>query len=172
MRKGKIIVLNGVSSSGKTTIAKELANILPDYFHIAIDDYDYLIEQLEDRENGKLIPVETDILFHRQLRIFSDFGVNLIVDTVIATEMVLEDFQKTFVGYPVIFVAVHCPIEILHRREKERRDRKIDQAAHQIDFVHQNIQYDLEIDTHQRSLEFNTKKIYDFIQSLPSNLEV
>ena len=172
MHKGKIIVLNGVSSSGKTIIAKELAKILPDYFHVSIDDYDYLIEKMEDRENGKLIPVETDIFFHRQLKIFSDFGVNLIVDHVILNDMVLNDIQKTFVGYPVIFVAVHCPIEILNRREKERRDRKIGQAAQQLDFVHKNIQYDLEIDTHQRSLEFNTKKIYDFIQSLPSNLEV
>lgn len=161
--------MNGVSSSGKSTVAKELAKILPDYFHVSIDDYDYLIEKMEDREKGKLIPIETDILFHRQLRILSDFGVNLIVDTVIANEMVLEDFQKTFIGYPVIFVAVHCPIDILNRREKERRDRNIGQAVQQLDFVHQNIQYDLEIDTHLQSLEFNTKLIYEFIQSLPSN---
>lgn len=169
MHKGKIVLMNGVSSSGKSTVAKELAKILPDYFHVSIDDYDYLIEKMEDREKGKLIPIETDILFHRQLRILSDFGVNLIVDTVIANEMVLEDFQKTFIGYPVIFVAVHCPIDILNRREKERRDRNIGQAVQQLDFVHQNIQYDLEIDTHLQSLEFNTKLIYEFIQSLPSN---
>ncbi|HSM24759.1 MAG TPA: AAA family ATPase, partial [Anaerolineaceae bacterium] len=161
--------MNGVSSSGKSTVAKELAKILPDYFHVSIDDYDYLIEKMEDREKGKLIPIETDILFHRQLRILSDFGVNLIVDTVIANEMVLEDFQKTFIDYPVIFVAVHCPVEILNRREKVRSDRLIGQAAKQLNFVHQNIQYNLEIDTHKHSLEFNTKLIYEFIQSLPSN---
>ncbi|HSM24110.1 MAG TPA: AAA family ATPase [Anaerolineaceae bacterium] len=169
MHKGKIVLLNGVSSSGKTTFAKELAKILPDYFHISIDDYDYVIEKMEDRENGKLIPVETDIFFHRQLKDFSDYGVNLIVDNVIDNEMVLQDFNNTLNGYPVTYIAVHCPIEILKHREHDREDRQIGQAAQQLDFVHQNIQYDLEIDTHQQSLEFNTKLIYEFIQSLPSN---
>jgi|AutmiccommuBRH23_1029490.scaffolds.fasta_scaffold00039_69 chloramphenicol 3-O phosphotransferase len=166
MHKGNIIVLNGVSSSGKTTIAKELAKILPEYFHLSIDDYDYVIEKMEDREKGKLIPVETDIFFHRQLKIFSDYGVNLIVDNVIDNEIVLQDFKNSLKGYPVILIAVHCPFEILNRREKERGDRQIGQAAQQLDFVHQNIQYDLEIDTHQQSLEYNTKRIYDFILSL------
>ena len=169
MHKGNIILLNGVSSSGKTTIAKELAIILPDYFHISIDDYDYVIEKMEDREKGKLIPIETDIFFHRQLKNFSDYGVNLIVDNVIDNETVLQDFKNTLNGYPVTYIAVHCPVEILKHREQDRGDRQIGQAAQQLDFVHQDIQYDLEIDTHQQSLEYNTKRIYDFIQSLSSN---
>jgi chloramphenicol 3-O phosphotransferase len=166
MHKGNIIVLNGVSSSGKTTIANELAKLLPDYFHISIDDYDYVIEKMEDREKGKLIPVATDIFFHRQLKIFSDFGVNLIVDNVIDNETVLQDFKNTLNGYPVTYIAIHCPAEILKHREQDRGDRQIGQAAQQLDFVHQNIQYDLEIDTHQQPLEYNTKRIYDFILSL------
>jgi chloramphenicol 3-O phosphotransferase len=166
MHKGNIIVLNGVSSSGKTTIANELAKLLPDYFHISIDDYDYVIEKMEDREKGKLIPVATDIFFHRQLKIFSDFGVNLIVDNVIDNETVLQDFKNTLNGYPVTYIAIHCPAEILKHREQDRGDRQIGQAAQQLDFVHQDIQYDLEIDTHQQSLEYNTKRIYDFILSL------
>jgi chloramphenicol 3-O phosphotransferase len=166
MHKGNIILLNGVSSSGKTTIAKELAKILPDYFHISIDDYDYVIEKMEDREKGKLIPIETDIFFHRQLKNFSDYGVNLIVDNVIDNETVLQDFKNTLNGYPVTYIAIHCPAEILKHREQDRGDRQIGQAAQQLDFVHQNIQYDLEIDTHQQPLEYNTKRIYDFILSL------
>jgi chloramphenicol 3-O phosphotransferase len=169
MHKGNIILLNGVSSSGKTTIAKELAKILPDYFHISIDDYDYVIEKMEDREKGKLIPIETDIFFHRQLKNFSDYGVNLIVDNVIDNETVLQDFKNTLNGYPVTYIAVHCPVEILKHREQDRGDRQIGQAAQQLDFIHQDIQYDLEIDTHQQSLEYNTKQICDFIQSLSSN---
>jgi chloramphenicol 3-O-phosphotransferase len=38
MEKGKIIFLNGVSSSGKTTLAKSLQERLPDLFYwIAVD---------------------------------------------------------------------------------------------------------------------------------------
>ncbi|MEH7884353.1 hypothetical protein V7654_08500 [Bacillus sp. JJ1609] len=63
MKKGKIILLNGVSSSGKTSLSKELINLLPDYFHISIDDFDTIIERIEDRENDRLIPVPTEHFF-------------------------------------------------------------------------------------------------------------
>ncbi|MGA9226013.1 MAG: hypothetical protein WB217_06725 [Mesobacillus sp.] len=38
MNKGKIILLNGVSSSGKSSLSKELVKLMPDYFHLSIDD--------------------------------------------------------------------------------------------------------------------------------------
>ena len=63
MKKGKLILLNGVSSSGKTTIAKELLKHLPDYFYCGLDNFDLLIEQMEEREIRHLIPVETEYFF-------------------------------------------------------------------------------------------------------------
>ena len=57
MEKGMIIVLNGVSSSGKSTLAKEITKLRPDFFAFSIDDYDLVIEKMEDRENQHLIPI-------------------------------------------------------------------------------------------------------------------
>lgn len=59
MTRGTIIALNGVSSSGKTTLARELVKQLPEYFHFSLDDFDLVIQKMEDREKGRLIPVAT-----------------------------------------------------------------------------------------------------------------
>ena len=40
MNRGKIIILNGVSSSGKTTLAKALQNAFDElYVRLSIDDF-------------------------------------------------------------------------------------------------------------------------------------
>jgi chloramphenicol 3-O-phosphotransferase len=46
--KGNIIFLNGVSSAGKSTLSKEIVKLLPNYFHFSVDDYDTIIERMEE----------------------------------------------------------------------------------------------------------------------------
>lgn len=163
MKQGHIIFLNGVSSSGKTTLAAGLIKHLPDYFHFSSDQYDFIIEQMEDRDNGRLIPVETEIFIHRTIKMFSDYGVNLIVDHILHDKATLLDFRHTLLNYPVTMIGVHCPVEILNQRESLRGDRMTGLAARQLEFVHQNIHYDLEVDTHHHSLEYNTRLICEYV---------
>ncbi|MGM1047294.1 MAG: chloramphenicol phosphotransferase CPT family protein [Bacillota bacterium] len=164
MKKGNIILLNGVSSSGKTTLAKELLKKLPDYFHYSIDDFDIVIEHMEDRENNRLIPVETAYFFHRTIAMFSDKGVNLIVDHVIHDQFTRSDCVKCLSGYPLLLIGVHCPVEELKRREKERGDRRIGQAQEQLEFVHKEEVYDIEVDTFIDGLENCIEKIIQKVQ--------
>jgi chloramphenicol 3-O phosphotransferase len=164
MEKGKIILLNGVSSSGKSSLSEELEKLLPDYFHLSIDDFDTIIERMEDREHARLIPVPTEHFFHRNLAMFSDKGVNLIVDQILHDEDTLKDCAEILENYPVFIVGVHCPAEELERREKARGNRTIGQAVRQLDFVHQqNEVYDIEVNTHQMSLEANAQVIVDIL---------
>ncbi|SMF84454.1 chloramphenicol 3-O phosphotransferase [Paenibacillus uliginis N3/975] len=164
MKKGNIILLNGVSSSGKTTLAKELLKKLPDYFHYSIDDFDIVIDHMEDRENNRLIPVETEYFFHRTIAMFSDKGVNLIVDHVIYDQFTRADCVKCLSGYPLLLIGVHCPVEELKRREKERGDRRIGQAQEQLEFVHKEEVYDIEVDTFIDGLENCIEKIVQKVQ--------
>lgn len=167
--KGKIILLNGVSSSGKTTLAEELVHSLPGYFRLSIDDFDGLIEGMEDRERGgsRLIPVDTEVFFHRTVAMFSDQGVNLVVDQILHNGETLKDCLKVFRDYPVLFVGVHCPSEELCRREELRGDRRIGQAVGQLDFVHQQGEnYDVEVDTFRDGLEECVRRIVERVQGL------
>lgn len=162
MIKGKIILLNGVSSSGKSTLSKELVKSLPDYFHLSIDDYDTVIQRMEDRVNQRLIPVPTEYYFHRTIAMFSDSGINLVVDQILHDKETTRDCFESLKNYPVLFVGVHCPPIELDRREQERGDRTIGQAKKQLEFVHQqNERYDIEIDTYKNSIEFNVNLILE-----------
>jgi chloramphenicol 3-O phosphotransferase len=162
MNKGRIILLNGVSSSGKSSLSKELVKQLSDYFHYSIDDFDMVIERMEDRENQHLIPVSTEYYFHRTIAMFSDSGINLIVDQILHNEETKKDCYETLKDYPVLFVGVQCPLEELERRERDRGDRTIGQAKGQLEYVHQqNEHYDLVVDTYRDGLETNVKLIIE-----------
>ena len=60
----------------------------------------------------------------------------------------------------MILIGIHCPTEILVRRERERGDRVVGLANSQLDFVHKGIKYDLEINTHNNTLEHNINIIF------------
>ncbi|MBM6617734.1 chloramphenicol phosphotransferase CPT family protein [Bacillus suaedaesalsae] len=154
MKKGTIILLNGVSSSGKSTLSKQLTNLLPDFFHLSGDDYDLVIEKMEDRVNERLIPVPTEYFIHRTIAMFSDKGINLIVDQILHNDETFVDCLEVLHHYPVLFVGVHCPLDELSRREKERGDRKIGQAVFQLEYVHQQKEeYDIEVNTKVNTVE-------------------
>lgn len=159
MTKGNIILLNGVSSSGKSTLAKALTKRLPEYFHYSIDDFDLVVERMEDRDSGRLIPVATECFFHRTIAMFADKGVNLIVDHVIHDDYTKADWAESLAGYPLLRVGVHCPREELERRERERGNRRIGQALEQLHFVHKEEVYDVEVDTCIEGLNRCVEKI-------------
>lgn len=166
--KGKIILLNGVSSSGKTTLVEELVRCMSGYFRLSIDDFDTLIEKMEDRESGeRLIPVATEVFFHRTVVMFSDQGVNVIVDQILHNEETMKDCLEVLRDYPVFFVGVHCPMEELERREKVRGDRCIGQAVKQLDYVHQQGEvYDVEVDTFREAIEDCARVIIERHQAM------
>ena len=163
---GKIILLNGVSSSGKSSLAKELAYQLESYFHLSIDDFDLVIEKMEDRNTEKLIPIPTEVFFHEAVRMFSDKGVHLVVDQILHDEETISHLLSVLKGYPVLFVGVHCPAEEIDRREKNRRDRTIGQGRAQLAFVHrQNETYDIEVNTGEIPLKAAAEKIINRLES-------
>ena len=162
-KKGHIILLNGTSSSGKSTMAKEIIKELPEYFHLSVDEYAYFIDLMEKRDDKRLIPVETYHYFHRNIAMFSDSGVSVVVDTLFDCEASREDFFDVLKGYPVLKVGLYCSEEVLAIREQERGDRCIGNAKGQINIVHKNMSYDLSIDTHQDDKLINAKKIINLI---------
>lgn len=95
-----------------------------------------------------LIPVPTEHFFHRNIAMFSDKGVNLVVDKILHNEDTTKDCYEILNDYPVLFVGVHCPLTELEKREKDRGDRTIGQAKAQLNYVNQQGEvYDIEVDT-------------------------
>jgi len=163
-KRGHIILLNGTSSSGKSTLSKAIIEEVPEYFHLSVDEYAYFIDLMETREDKRLIPVETSYFFHRNIAMFSDSGVNVIVDTVFDNESSKEDFWKTLEGYPLLSVGVECPEEELARREEARGDRRTGLAKEQLDHVHKGNRYDLTINTHNESTKDSVARIVNALK--------
>lgn len=159
MKNGKLILINGVSSSGKTTIAREIESLLSDFFYSSLDEFDLLIEKMENREAGKLIQAETEILYHRWLKSLIDCGVNVIVDHVLHTKIIKEDFLTIFSDVKIFKIGLSCSLLTLKEREKLRGDRRVGLAESQYNEIHQNITYDRILNTDENNLTENISRI-------------
>jgi chloramphenicol 3-O phosphotransferase len=155
MQPGKIIFLNGTSSSGKTTIGKRLQEKLPEpYLLYSVDDLlnclpGWVFEPTtqEDADKSNQIIYNLISNFHRVVGTLARAGTNLIVDHVLQEEVWLTECLKEWHGLEVCFVGVKCPLDELEKREKERGNRNPGTAAYQFDRVHAHNMYDIEVDT-------------------------
>ena len=168
-----IVLLNGVGSVGKGSIAKALQKITTEpYLHVEMDAFLEMLPDIYQNhpdglsfettiEGGKpSVFVRTGNVAERALRgmrhaiaAMAAAGNNLIVDEVIfgnvTTEFgnVLSEYRMLLAPFQLYLVGIHAPLEVLEERERRRGDRLIGLARWQYGHVHQGIAYDLEIDT-------------------------
>ena len=152
---GKIILINGASSSGKSTLARQLQQALPiPFWHFSFD-------HLRDSNALPMARIRSGEMdwsamrpavfagFHRCLPVLAEAGNNLIVDHIIENEMWMSDLVTLLGGLDVFFVGLHCPLPELERRERERGNRRVGEARTDFQAVHGFAEYDLEIDSMQ-----------------------
>ena len=152
---GKIILINGASSAGKSTLARLLQQKLHEPFlHWS---FDHLRESnalpMARIRNGELDwalmrPAVFDG-FHRCLPAFARAGNNLIVDHIIEQGQWMAGLVELLAPFDVFFVGVHCPLPELERRERHRGDRRIGDARTDFHSMHRRTEYDLHIDATQ-----------------------
>jgi chloramphenicol 3-O phosphotransferase len=156
MEKGKIIFLNGTSSSGKSSLATKIQEVSAEkFYHVQIDTFcDMLHEKNFDND---FVNTENSVasIMHKFILSLCKNGENVIVDTVIENhhENWLKECVELLYDMPVTFVKVNCPLPELERRELERGDRRIGQAKEQLSNMNFNDVYDLEVNTCKNSIE-------------------
>lgn len=180
MKRGMIVLLNGASSSGKTSISNELVNQKEILFHhLSIDDFFHNFNEFIDTKFPDLEPTrEVDdhvvaqiifdpivSMFYSTVKLFSEMGLNVIVDTVIENDKWFNECLDVFSDLPTLFVGVVCSKEELARREQIRGDRKIGLANSQFDKVYCFNEYDLEVNTEELNPAECAEKILSFIKS-------
>jgi chloramphenicol 3-O phosphotransferase len=160
MNKGNIIWLNGVSSSGKTTLSRMLQQKFDEpYFWLSHDTF-------HDMNPRKLFDIDflefeyqSAISLAHTAKVFSDLGRNVIADSVFVEEATVqkpETIKETIsllCDYPVLFVHVVCNKEELALREIRRGDRHLGQALAQLNDLIPKDEYDFTVNTSLNSIE-------------------
>jgi len=164
MRLPDVILLNGSTSSGKTSIARVLQAQLPQpYLHAGIDTIfpllppslcETVLGYRFEREPDGAMPIVLGDGFlgvarawRRMVRAGVDAGQRFIIDDVWLTPADRPDWAAALAGLDVVFVGVRCDLDELLRRELARGDRGIGQALSQQKTVHSFGGYDLKVDT-------------------------
>jgi chloramphenicol 3-O phosphotransferase len=150
----RIIFLNGASSAGKTTLAKALQRQLDTPFlHVSSDQ---LVGMLPPRRDPSGPFAWIDELrpcffagFHRCIPALASAGNDLIVDHIIELPAWRSDLTTLLADFDVFLVGVHCNVDEIDRRERQRGDRRLGEGrTHlELDAIHTFGPYDLEVDT-------------------------
>ena len=171
-----MIVLNGGSSSGKTSIARCLQRLLgPTWMTLGVDDLvwalpggdevDDLIRAQDDGDEPA--GTEGSIKFgpDGSVTVGDDFrraeaswyagaaaigrcGTGLILDEVfLGGRSSQERLSSALAGLPVVWVGIRCDPGVAAAREHDRPDRVTGMARLQAARVHEGVVYDLVVDT-------------------------
>jgi len=157
MNKGKIIYLNGVTSTGKTTLSKsiqQIANV--NFYHMSFDMFQQMISMKFLQDNYWKYLSESIIIAYYTAKTMSDMNINVIIDGMLLEmpEFQLnyqkshyEIFKDIFTDSSLLLVQVSCPLEECRKRNIERGDRGVDQSDWQNDKMAKNIEYDFVVNT-------------------------
>lgn len=114
---------------------------------------------------GQIIFDPINSVYYATIKLFSEMGSNVIVDTVIDNDKRFNDYLDVLFDYPTLFVGVLCSKEELTRREQIRGDREIGLANSQYEKIYSFNEYDLEVNTEESSPTECAAKILSFIKS-------
>jgi chloramphenicol 3-O phosphotransferase len=149
---GRIILLNGASSSGKSTLARSLQARLDEAFwHFSIDHLNTANVLPEARiRSGEFAwnALRESFFegFHRCIPALAEAGNNLVVEHIVETAAWRDRLLRLLARFDVYFVGVHCPLPELERRERERGDRRAGEARADFETTHALCTYDFEVD--------------------------
>ena len=151
--KNYICYLNGVSSCGKTSIAKVMLEKLEEKtIYLSLDNIHENLNYKYSNEKWELYRQEVFGL-HRSANIWYNLGFNVIVDCVLAQKVLWDDALKVL--GESFFVGVFAPLDVILQREEERGRKDFELVKKQFNITHQQLdKYSLMIDsTHNTPAE-------------------
>lgn len=189
---GKLIVLNGGSSAGKSSVALEFQELASEcWMHLGIDAFwgalphsQLDLQQVRPEYYTWDLTVDADGLewlgvtpgpilekaMHARylaLRAFLDEGLNVISDDLIWTREWLVDLLSIFDGYEVWLVGLHVSDEEGARRERERGGRIDGANRGSAVAAHADMEYDFELNTTGVAPQVLAREVYEKYQALP-----
>src|SRR3954447_21052151 len=127
MPSGRIVLLNGPSSAGKTTLTQAVSRRLATPWLVLPVD---LFHQIRTRPDADLTDRQWQDVFHRTRAAYhralvgaASVGCDVLGDHVLSEPWRLDDLLRLSAGLDVLLVHVTCDPVGLLRRERSRHDR-------------------------------------------------
>lgn len=147
--KKQVILLNGPSSSGKSTLSRNLQALIAKvrgetYGIISIDDFMKLATDETIYEDdvfdisGDMCAAALDIL---------ETHPGVIIDHVITSPRIFQQLTDMLGRHTIHLVHVSCPLEVLLQREFARQNRCIGSAESSYTYLYPKEGYHLTVDT-------------------------
>jgi chloramphenicol 3-O phosphotransferase len=172
MSPGFIILLNGCSSSGKTSLAHALQKAAPDLhlLHVSLDAFRSMEPQgywaAEDRSHW---PARLAALCHAinaTTKQYTSHGQNVILDHVLSKEA-WNHLRGDLRDESMYLVRVHCSLALAEAREAQRPDRAPGLARTQWESVHLGRDYDFTVDTSTMDSESAAAMVLTWFRGQP-----
>ena len=156
----RVIVLNGGSSAGKSTLTRALQKVLPGtWLRFSVDT---LVDAcppallsgsgLRFADDGTVEVGaglrEIESQWMAGIARMAELGAAILLeDNFISGPSAQQRWRRALEGIPTGWVGVRCDESVAAARESLRHERTEGMARKQADLVHQGIEYDLELDS-------------------------
>ena len=174
-----VVVLNGISSSGTSSLARAVQQLLPEpYLVLGVDDLiDALPPAMLAQEDGLVLGeggqvdageafTAVEDAWYAGLGAMARAGARLVLDEVLlGGARSQQRLGSALHGLRVVWVAVDCHLEVAADRESRRPDRTPGMAAVQVDLVHDGVQYDVRLDTSATSAAACARQLLDALRA-------
>jgi chloramphenicol 3-O phosphotransferase len=191
IKPGTVIILNGPSSVGKSSIIKALqakqtspwlsigidnffVGVIPPKFYLEPKPEHFAVMQgvaSVDAQGNKLFTLHVGAEgqkiikgMHESIAAYAHAGNNVIVDYIQYEPAWHTDLQKALTDNPVLWVGVTAPLAAIEEREKKRGTSPTGHARSHYDSVHQGMAYDLMLDTEKITPEQCADKIIELLK--------
>lgn len=193
--KGTVIILNGTSGVGKSSIQKELVELFDEtYLKIGIDNF--MVGVLPEKYITGTTPNKEKVWssswsktdsnkpifhltfgddgrkiiagMHYAIAAYAQAGNNIVVDYILYDHAWLAELKKALKDFRVYFIGINAPLDIVEQREKDRATSPQGHARSIYDTVHTGCTYDLSLDTGSMSAHEAALLIKKFVEKNPT----
>ena len=183
---GQLIMLNGTSSAGKTSIVNCLHQQMPGLtLNLGLDKFlNTMHESWFQQPQWNNIMGKSNAAgelgthlmsgMHHALDALLRRGHTVLSDHVMIERSWVEEASRLFSEHRAYLIGIRCLVDVIEQRERERKNRTLGSARLQFDVVHAFIYqcggYDLEIDSSESTPDQSAAKILSFLGENPRPL--
>lgn len=193
-RTGTVVILNGPSAAGKSSIQKQLQHaMMPNlWIKVGVDNlFDLLMPDImpenlsvcqsensirwvtasKDKDNNPIItlhvgPQGDNVAYgmNSAIAAYAANGCNVVVDYIAYKKEWIDDLQNKLKHIKTVWVKVSAPLSTLEERESARATSPKGHARSHYDTVYWDVKYDLEVNSQNNSAQEISEQIKNILK--------